>query len=152
MVSSKATTVADYLAELPDERRAVISDIRDRVNAAIPAGYRETMAWGMITWEVPLEVSGPTYNKKPLMYAALAAQKNHNALYLTCAYAEPERYARLEQAFEEAGLKFDMGKSCLRFKGAEELAWDAIADELATSSPEEFVAYTDEARASGRRC
>jgi hypothetical protein len=36
----------------------------------------------MITYEIPLERFGDTYNGKPLMYAALASQKNHMAIYL----------------------------------------------------------------------
>lgn len=76
MVSSTAATVADYLAELPEDRRAVVSEMRDLVNALLPRGYVEAMRWGMISWEVPLAVSGPTYNGQPLSYAALAAQKN----------------------------------------------------------------------------
>ena len=49
MVSSKATTVADYLAELPAERRAEVERVRDEVNTALPDGFQEAMRWGMIT-------------------------------------------------------------------------------------------------------
>ena len=105
MVSSKAATVADYLAELPEDRRAQIERLRDLINDALPDGYAERMNWGMITWEVPLELSGPTYNKQPLAYAALAAQKNSNSLYLNCAYASKERTERLKSAFAAAGKK-----------------------------------------------
>lgn len=150
MVSSKAATVAEYLAELPEDRRAVISEVRDRINAVVPDGYQECMTFGMIGWVVPMEVSGPTYNKQPLGFASLAAQKNHNALYLTCAYADKARYERLKQAFKDAGLKFDMGKSCLRFKTADDLAWDALEEELSGPPPKEFVRFVEEARKSGR--
>ena len=76
MVSSSAATVSDYLTELPPERRAEIEKVRDVVNAALPAGYREGMAYGMIGWAIPLADYPDTYNKQPLGYAALAAQKN----------------------------------------------------------------------------
>lgn len=150
MVQSKASTVADYLAELPEDRRAVISDIRGRINAAIPDGYQEAMAFGMIGWGVPMEISGPTYNGAPLGYVALAAQKNYNALYLTCAYIAPEREERIRKAFENKGLKLNMGKSCIRFRDADALAWDAIAKEIAAYTPAEFVVASEKARASGR--
>ena len=150
MVSSKASTVADYLAELPEDRRAVISEIRDRINAAMPEGYREGIGFGMIGWIVPMEVSGPTYNGQPLAYVSLAAQKRHNALYLTCAYVSPEREERIKKAFKDAGLRLDMGRSCIRFTKPEKLAWDAIAREIASSTPEEFVREAEEARARGR--
>ena len=149
MVSSKAATVADYLAELPEDRRAQIERLRDLINDALPDGYAERMNWGMITWEVPLELSGPTYNKQPLAYAALAAQKNSNSLYLNCAYASKERTERMKQAFAAAGKKLDMGKSCIRFKRADDLALDAIRDEIASATPEEFIRIYEEGRASG---
>ena len=84
MVSSKASTVADYLAELPDDRRAEIERVRNVVNDALPDGYVEGIAYGMIVWFIPLERYPDTYNKQPLGYAALAAQKNYNSLYLSC--------------------------------------------------------------------
>ena len=149
MVSSKAATVADYLAELPEDRRAQIERLRDLINDALPDGYAERMNWGMITWEVPLELSGPTYNKQPLAYAALAAQKNSNSLYLNCVHASKERTERLKAAFAGAGKKLDMGKSCIRFKKADDLALDVIRDEIASVTPSEFIRIYDEARASG---
>ena len=147
MVSSRAATVADYLAELPQDRRAEISQVRDIINAALPAGYVERMNWGMITWEVPLELSGPTYNRQPLAYAALAAQKNSNSLYLNCVYASKERTERLTAAALAQGKKLDMGKSCIRFKSADQLPLDVIRDEIASTAPEEFVAIYEAARA-----
>ena len=94
MVSSSAATVDQYLDQLGPERAEVVRSVRDLVNAALPDGYEETMAWGMITWSIPLERYPDTYNKQPLAYAALAAQKNYNSLYLNCAYASPERTER----------------------------------------------------------
>lgn len=138
MVQSKAATPEAYLAELDPERAKEISAVRELVNASLPAGLVERMAWGMISWEVPLEVSGPTYNRQPLVHTALAAQKNHNALYLNCAYTSPERSQRLKAAYAAAGKKLDMGKSCLRFRRAADLEQDAIRDALAVT-PEELI-------------
>ena len=147
MARSNAPTPDDYLAELEPERAAELGRVRDTVNAAIPDGYVERMAWGMISWEVPIEVSGPTYNKQPLVYAALAAQKNYNALYLNCTYASAERTQRLREAFAAAGKKLDMGKSCIRFKRADDLPLNAIAEEIGSTSPEEFAGVTRAAHA-----
>ena len=147
MVQSKAATPEDYIAELDPARAAEISAVRDLVNSALPSGLVERMAWGMISWEVPLEVSGPTYNGQPLVHTALAAQKNYNALYLNCVYASTERTERLRQAFTEAGKKLDMGKSCIRFKRADDIPLDAIAREVGSMTPEEFAGMTVAARA-----
>ncbi|MEV6711760.1 DUF1801 domain-containing protein [Lentzea sp. NPDC051208] len=83
MVQSQASTVAQYLAELPDEQRAEVEAVRDVILANLPGGYVEAMDWGLITYGVPLEVSGPTYNKKPLLHVALGAQKRYCSVYLT---------------------------------------------------------------------
>jgi Domain of unknown function (DU1801) len=144
---SDAATPDAYLAELEPGRAAELGRVRDAVNAAMPDGYVERMVWGMISWEVPIDVSGPTYNKQPLVYAALAAQKNYNALYLNCVYASAERTERLREAFAAAGKKLDMGKSCIRFQRADDLPLDAIAREIGSTTPEEFARFNAAARA-----
>ena len=149
MVSSKATTVADYLAELPADRRAEIERLRDLINEAIPDGYREGIGYGMNGWVVPLERYPDTYTGQPLAYAGLAAQKNYNSLYLTCVYASKERTDRLKAAFAAAGKKLDMGKSCIRFKTADDLALEHVREEIASTAPDEFIKIYEEARVSG---
>jgi len=149
MVSSKASTVADYLAELPPERAAIISTMRDLVNQSIPDGYDEVMRWGMISWEMPFEVSGSTYNKQPLNYVALAAQKNGYSLYLNCAACSPERVGRLESAAAAIGQKLNMGKSCIRFKRLDQLPLDAICGEISSASPADYLAAIARAKQSG---
>lgn len=149
MASSKAATVAQYLAELPADRRADIETVRDLVNAALPDGYREGMGYGMIGWVIPLDQYPDTYNKQPLSYAGLAAQKNHNSLYLNCVYASPERTERLQKAAAAAGKKLDMGKSCIRFKRADDLPLDVIRDEIASTTPDQFIQIYEKARAGG---
>lgn len=149
MVSSNAATVDDYLAELPSERAAVVAHVRDLVNRALPDGYREGMSYGMIGWAVPLDVYPETYNGQPLGYVGLAAQKNHYSLYLNCVYTSKERTERLRAAFEAAGKKLDMGKSCLRFKRVDQLAEEILAAEIASVTPAEFIAISEEARRSG---
>lgn len=149
MVVSKVTTVADYLSELPPERAKVIAHVRDLVNQALPDGYREGIGYGMIGWVVPLEDYPDTYNGQPLIYAGLAAQKNHFALYLNCVYSSPERTERLKSAFAEAGKKLDMGKSCIRFKRVGDLPEMVIAAEIASATPEQFIAINEAARQRG---
>ena len=147
MVSSTAATPEDYVASLPPERAEVIAHVRKLVNDHIPAGYREVMMSGMIGWGIPLSVYPDTYNKQPLGYAALAAQKNHYALYLNCVYQSEGRAERLRHAYAAAGKKLDMGKSCLRFKRLEDLVEEAIAREIAAVPPAEFIAEYEAIRA-----
>ena len=149
MVSSKALTVADYLAELEPDRRAVVAHVRDLVNRAIPDGYREQMTYGMIGWVVPTDAYPTTYNGQPLAYVALAAQKNAYSLYLTCVYSSPDRKSRLQAAYAAAGKRLDMGKSCLRFKRVDQLVEGAISSEIASLTPSDFIELTERARARG---
>ena len=85
-MQSDATTAAQYLAELPADRRAAIEAVRQTILANLPVGYEEAMNWGMITYQVPLARYPKTYNGQPLAYAALASQKNYMAVYLTGIY------------------------------------------------------------------
>ncbi len=140
MVSSKATTVEEYLAELPDDRRRVVAEVRKVVRNNLPAGYVERMNWGMISYEIPLETYPDTHNKQPLSYIALAAQKHHYALYLHGVYMSPEKQEALRQGFAAAGKKMDMGKSCVRFKKLEDLPLDVVADSVSATSVEEYIA------------
>ena len=147
MVSSRATKPEAYLEELPPERRALVARLRDLVNANLPDGYVERMSWGMIAWEVPLALYPDTYNGQPLVFAALAAQKSHTALYLNCVHASEERTQRLHQAWAGTGRKLDMGKSCLRFKRAEDVAEDVLAETIRFIPVERFIADYEASRA-----
>lgn len=149
MAKSTAETVDAYLAELPDDRRAVVSAIRDLVRAHLPEGYREAMNWGMIAYEVPLDRYPKTYNKQPLSYAALAAQKAHYALYLNGIDAGSDREDRLRSEFAKAGKRLDMGKACIRFKAIDDLALDAIASVIAETPVDEFISRYEAARKGG---
>ena len=146
MAKSSASTVEEYLAELPEDRRAVVAAVRDVVVKNLPRGYRETINWGMISYEIPLERYPNTYNKQPLSYAALAAQKNHYALYLTSVYQDEEGDGWLRREFEKRGKKLDMGKSCVRFKKLDDLPLDVIGQAIAATPPETFIASYEAAR------
>ena len=147
MASSKATTVDQYLAELPAERREVVAKMRDVVRRNLPKGYVETMSWGMISYELPLERYPNTYNRQPLVYVALAAQKNYNALYLTSTNLSTAERKEFADAFKRAGKKLDMGKSCLRFKNLDDLPLDAVGRAIASTPPEKFIAQYEAGRA-----
>lgn len=139
MVKSEAETVNQYLKQLPDDRRKTIKEVRKLILEHLPPGYRESMNWGMISYEIPLERYPDTYNGQPLGYVALAAQKNYNALYLMNVYRDPEMEKFLKEAFEKAGKKLDMGKSCIRFKQPGDMPLKAIAEIISRTSPEELI-------------
>jgi hypothetical protein len=109
------TTVAEFIAQLSDERRREVTRLRALVRKHLPAGYKEMFANGMIVWAVPLNVYPDTYNKQPMWYAGLASQKNYLSLHLLPVYFSPDIEKDLRDGFKAAGKKLDMGKGCVRF-------------------------------------
>ena len=93
----------------------------------------------MISYEVPLSIQPDTYNGKPLMYAALASQKRHMAVYLSGVYADPDARADFERAYRATGKRVDMGKSCVRFRRLDDLPLDLVGDAIARYDVEDFV-------------
>lgn len=146
MAKSKASTVEEYLGELPAERRAVVSAVREVIRRHLPAGYRETMNWGMISYEVPPERYPDTYNGQPLGYVALNARKDGYSLYMLAAYQDSEQERLLREGFARAGLKLDMGKSCLRFRRLEDLPLEVIGRAVASTKPAQLIALHEAAR------
>lgn len=139
MTSSTAASVEDYLQELSPERRQVITSVRDLINSHVPEGYEEMIGFGMINWVVPLSRYPVTYNKQPLSYVSLAAQKNNFALYLMCAIMNPKSEELLRSAYKAADKRLDMGKSCLRFRRREDLLDDTILRVIASTSVDETI-------------
>ena len=146
MVRSAAATVEEYLQELPPDRREDIQLVRELVLDNLPPGYVETMNWGMITYEIPLDRYPKTYNSQPLMYAALASQKRHMALYLMCVYSHQESRAWFEERYKASGKRLDMGKSCVRFRRLEDLPLDLIAETIAGTSVEDYIEFYEASR------
>jgi Domain of unknown function (DU1801) len=141
-MQSKATTVAEYLASLPEERRKVVEAVRKVIRANLDKQYEEGMQYGMIGYYVPHKVFPAGYHcdpKQPLPFAALASQKNHLSLYLMGIYCGHPDGANGEEtaettwfrtAWAKTGKKLDMGKSCVRFKKVEDLALDVIGEAI----------------------
>ena len=148
MVSSKETSPAAYLASLPADRRAVIEAVRNVVKKRLPAGYVESMNWGMLCYEIPLARYPDTYNKQPLMYIALAAQKNNYAVYMQSVAGMPDAKDRLSDAYKAAGRRLDMGGGCLRFKTLDELPLSLLGDIVASTSVEQRIAAAEAGRSA----
>ena len=146
-MQSKATTVAKYLAELPADRREAISKVREVMLKHLPKGIEEGMSYGMITYVVPHSIYPKGYHcdpKQALPFAALASQKNHMSVYLTCSYQTEDGELWIRKEYEARGMKLDMGKSCIRFKKVEQLALDVIGEALARTSVAEFIRNYEE--------
>jgi hypothetical protein len=128
-MQSKATTVDAYLSELADDRRAAIEAVRKVILANLDKGFEEGMQYGMIGYYVPHNLYPAGYHcdpKQPLPFACLASQKNHMSLYMMSVYGDASLKTWFESEWKKTGKKLDMGKSCIRFKKAQDLALDVI--------------------------
>ena len=146
MASSSARTISAYLAELPPDRRKTIAAVRAVIRAHLPKGYRESMGYGMICYSVPLARYPDTYNGQPLCYAALAAQKGYCSVYLMGVYGDTAQAKAFREGFKRAGKKLDMGKSCVRFKTADDLPLDVIGAAVAATPVDAFIASYERSR------
>ena len=140
------TTPAEYMASLPADRRAEITIVRQMVKQNIPKGYEEMYLWGVIGWGIPLSRYPDTYNKQPLCYVALAAQKHYSSLYLMGCYGDTGQLGALKQAFADAGKALDMGKSCVHFQKADDMPLAAIGKLIAAFTPERWIALYERSR------
>jgi uncharacterized protein YdhG (YjbR/CyaY superfamily) len=148
---SDATTVDQYLAKLPPDRREALTKVRQVMLKNLPQGFEESVNWGMIAYQVPLETYPDTYNKQPLLYAALASQKNHMAVYLSGIYTSEKARNEFEAAYKATGKPFDVGKSCVRFRKMDDLPLDVIGRTIASMSVDELIAFTEQAHSKRKR-
>ena len=138
-----ASTVTEYLAALPADRREALNEVRRRINKALPRGYEEGIQWGMISWFVPLSTYPAGYggNKKvALPLISLASMKNYMALHMVCFYGQPKLREWFTAQYAKSGKKLDMGQGCLRFKTVPDLALDVVEKAIARLPVKEYVA------------
>lgn len=142
-MTSKASTVEQYLAELPEDRRTALEAVRKVVQKNLDKDYEEGMQYGMIGYYVPHRVHPAGYHcdpKQPVPYMGLASQKNHMSLYLMAIYANPELLAWFEDEWAKTGKKLDKGKACIRFKKVEDLALDVIGKAVKKTPVKKYLA------------
>src|SRR5437588_7517979 len=153
-MQSKATSVAQYLAELPADRRATLEAVRQVIRKNLDTDYEEGMQYGMIGYYVPHRVFPAGYHcdpRQPLMFAALAAQKNHLALYLMCAYGHEPTAEWFRDAWAKTGKKLDMGKACLRFKKIDDLPLDLIGEAVRRVPAAMYIEYCESSLAQSQK-
>src|ERR671926_1424375 len=129
-----ASTVTEYLAALPAERRDALNEVRRGINRALPPGYQEGIQFGMISWFVPLSTYAAGYGgnpRQPLPLISLASKKAYMALHMICFYGQPALREWFKAQYAKSGKKLDMGQGCLRFKTLADLALDVVESTVA---------------------
>lgn len=143
-MTSTATSPLAYLASLPDERRPIITAIREQLVKNLPAGFQEGMGYGMLCYTVPHSLYPAGYHcdpKQPLPFISLASQKNYISLYHMGLYeGELLDWFRAEWA-KVSKKKLDMGKCCIRFKKPEDVPLDLIGELATKVTPQQWMEY-----------
>jgi hypothetical protein len=156
-MQSKAKTVAEYLAELPPDRRAAIQAVRKVILDNLDPDFEEGMQYGMIGYYVPHRLYPAGYHcdpKQPLGLACLASQKNYMSLYMMSVYGDSEHARRFQEDWAKTGKTLDMGKSCIRFKKLEDLPLEVIGRAVARVNARKYIATCEamlEAMKNSRR-
>ncbi len=142
-MQSKATTVEQYIAELPEDRKNIISEIRKVFKKNLPKGFEEGMSYGMIGFYVPHKLYPNGYHcnpKLPLPFINVASQKNHIAIYHMGIYASKDLLKWFEGEWpKHSTKKLDMGKSCLKYKKADEVPLKLIAELATKVTPQQWI-------------
>lgn len=141
---SEATTVAEYLASLPADRREAITAVREVILKNLDEDYEETMQYGMISYAVSagaFPADFPYDPKHPLPFAALASQKEYMSVYLMGVYSDDgnEHADWFRKSWAKAGKKLDMGKACVRFTRLEDVALDVLGEAIRRIPAKRYV-------------
>jgi hypothetical protein len=145
-MQSKAKTVAEYLAELPPDRRAALEAVRKVILKNLDRDFEEGMQYGMIGYCVPHRVYPAGYHcdpKQPLPFAGIASQKNHMSLYMMSIYGDTGQAEQFRRDWAKTGKKLDMGKACIRFKKLDDLPLDVIGKAIACIKAKKYIAICE---------
>jgi uncharacterized protein YdhG (YjbR/CyaY superfamily) len=142
-MTSAATSVDQYLAELPADRKEPMAKLRETILHNLPAGFTETMNYGMVGYVVPHSVYPAGYHcdpKLPLPFMNIASQKNFIAFYHMGIYAKPELLLWFTTEYpKHVKGKLDMGKSCIRFKKPDQIPFDLIGELVQKISMQDWI-------------
>lgn len=133
-MESNATTPEEYIAQLPEDRKAIITAMRKAIKKNLPKGFKEVIGYGMLGYCVPHSLYPNGYHcdpKQPLPFIGLASQKNHIGFYHMGMYSStPLLQWFTEEWKKHSSKKLDMGKSCVRFKKPEDVPLKLIEELL----------------------
>jgi len=151
-MKSQATTIEEYMEQLPAERQKPMQDLRTTILENLPEGFEETISYGMIGYVVPHSVYPKGYHctpKLPLPFISLGSQKNYIVMHHMGLYGDTQLLQWFQDEYaRRVPTKLDMGKGCVRFKKPEQIPHDLIADLVGKITPEEWIRVYEENLAS----
>ena len=139
-----ADSPADYIAQVPEDRKEPMAKLRSVIKMNLPEGFEETMNYGMIGYVVPHSIYPDGYHcdpTLPLPFMHLASQKNYIAIYHSGIYANKDLHDWFVMDFKKRTDKTpDMGKSCIRLKNISTIPYDLIGELSSKINPLEWIA------------
>ncbi len=142
-MQSKADTVDEYIASLPDDRKDAMTKLRKEIKKNIPKGFQECMSYGMIGYVVPHSIYPDGYHctpKLPLPFMNIASQKNFIAVYHMGVYGDKKLLDwYLAEYAKQSTKKLDMGKSCMRFKKMEDIPYKLIGELASKMTVQDWI-------------
>ncbi len=142
-MQSKAATVDEYIASLPDDRKDAMTKLRKEIKKNIPKGFQECMSYGMIGYVVPHSIYPDGYHctpKLPLPFINIASQKNFIAVYHMGVYGDKKLLDwYLAEYAKQSTKKLDMGKSCMRFKKMEDIPYKLIGELASKMTVQDWI-------------
>lgn len=139
----EANSPEDYISQLPEDRKPVLSKLREIINKNLPDGFEEVMSYGMIGWVVPHSKYPDGYHcdpKLPLPFLNIASQKNFVAVYHMGVYSDTSILDWFVSEYpNHAKRKLDMGKSCIRLKKMDDIPYDLIGELCSKISVDQWV-------------
>jgi len=142
-MQSSATSIDQYISDLPEERKAAIIKLRKTIAENLPAGFEEGMLYGMPGFYVPFSLYPNGYHcdtTKPLGFISYAAQKNFYSVYNMGLYSDSKLMEWFVAEYpKHSSKKLDMGKSCIRFKKETDIPYELIGQLSSKMSPEKWI-------------
>lgn len=142
-MQSKATTVDQYLSEVPYERQDAMNKLRKIILKNLPKGFKEEMNYGNIGYVVPHSIYPPGYHcdpKLPLPFMGIASQKNSINFYHMGIYANPKLLKWFTDAHAKASPKrLDMGKSCVRYKNPDDIPYKLLGELVSKITVDDWI-------------
>jgi len=148
-MQSKAKTPAEYISELPEERKQAMMKLRVTILENLPEGFEEEMSYGMIGYVVPHSLYPAGYHvnpELPLPFINIASQKNFIALYHMGIYSDKDLLNWFVKEYSKhAKTKLDMGKSCIRFKNISHIPYELIGELVSKMTAEQWIKKYEQA-------
>lgn len=139
----EANSVNEYLEKVPQDKKEYFETLRKTVVENLPVGFKECLGYGMIAYVVPHELYPNGYHCStdlPLPFINLASQKNFIAFYHMGIYANPELMTWFTNEYpKHCSTKLDMGKSCIRFKKADQIPLKLIGELVQKISVKDWI-------------